>query len=97
MTKPIDARKPWRRIDQHRTHSNFPDYNSRLQAMAQRHGVPVASLKGLIEEAFGTADAPPAEPQANLALLKLAKMRVGPCEINWLFQYHIVPEDSVCP
>jgi hypothetical protein len=92
--KKIEIRKPWRRIDQRRQKplTFFDSYHSRLYALAYRHGVPPASLKGLLEDAFGRPDAPPVEPQADIALKKLAKMNVGPCELNWLFQYHIVPE-----
>jgi hypothetical protein len=94
MTPPILARKPWRRKEKHQHRTFFPTYNSRLTALAHRHGVPVASLKGLVEDAFGKCDTPPAEQEAQSALMKLAKMKIGACEINWLFQYHIVTEEQ---
>lgn len=70
----------------------FGSYQSRLNALARRHGVPAASLKGMVEDAFGKADAPPDEEIAKVATMKLARLGIGPCELNWLFQYHIVPE-----
>lgn len=91
--KPIEFRKPWRRKDkrQQRPLTYFDSYHARLCALAYRHDIRPASLKALIEDAFGKCDTPPAEQEAKLALMKLAKMHIGPCEINWLFQYHIVP------
>jgi hypothetical protein len=92
--KSIDFRKPWRRTDkrQRTPLTYFASYHSRLYALAHRHGIPPSSFKALIEDAFGTCDTPPIELQAKQALMKLAKMKIGPCEINWLFQYHIVKE-----
>jgi hypothetical protein len=87
------SKKDWRASGSHPwPQTYFATYHSRLHALAERHGVPVAAFKALIEDAFGKCDTPPAEQESKQALLKLAKMRVGPCEINWLFQYHIVRE-----
>ena len=92
QVKRIEIRKPWRRKErQQRTY--FADYGSRLRALAGRHGVPLASLKALVEDAFGKCDTPPAEREAVHAKIKLARLKIGPCELNWLFQYHIVPEN----
>jgi hypothetical protein len=70
----------------------FNSYNARLAALSERHGVPVAHFKLLIERAFGTPQFKPNEEEAREALWQLAKMGCGPCELNWLFQYHIVIE-----
>ena len=68
----------------------FDSYESRLQGLAVKHDLELAVLKALIEDAFGKCDTPPAELEAKLALMKLAKLKIGPCQINWLFQYHIL-------
>ncbi|SRR6266550_162795 len=68
----------------------FSTYESRLQALAVRHNLEPAILKALVEDAFGTCDTPPAEQEAKLALMKLAKLKIGPCSVNWLFQVHIL-------
>ncbi len=68
----------------------FDTYESRLRALAVRHHLEPAYLKGLVEDAFGTCDTPPAEQESKLALMKLAKLKIGPCEVNWLFQVHIL-------
>jgi hypothetical protein len=95
--KAIEVRRPWRRAKRpaSRSQTLFPDYLSRLNALAERHEVKPATLKDLIEDAFGTCDNPPAEQEAKHAMMKLARMRVGPCEINWLFQYHIQAEPEI--
>ncbi len=68
----------------------FGTYESRLQALAIRHNLEPAYLKALVEDAFGTCDTPPAEQESKLALMKLAKLKIGPCSVNWLFQVHIL-------
>jgi hypothetical protein len=89
--KPIEVRKPWRRRHPLPL-TEFPTYTARLHALAGRHGVPPASLKALVEDAFGRCDSAPTELESKQALMKLAKLKVGPSEINWLFQYHVLPE-----
>ena len=68
----------------------FGTYESRLQALATRHDLEPAYLKALVEDAFGTCHTPPAEQESKLALMKLAKLKIGPCSVNWLFQVHIL-------
>lgn len=94
--RPIEARKPWRSTMRPRS-TYFPTYAARLHALARRHGVPAAALKTLVEQALGTPDAPPVEWESKLASAKLAKMKVGPDEINWLFQYHVAQEGDGKP
>ena len=43
----------------------FGNYESRLQALAMRHNLGPAVLKGLVEDAFGKCDTPPAEQEAK--------------------------------
>jgi hypothetical protein len=43
----------------------FANYESRLQALAMRQNLESAVLKGLVEDAFGKCDTPPAEQEAN--------------------------------
>jgi len=43
----------------------FGNYESRLQALAMRHNPDPAVLKGLVEDAVGKCDTPPAEQEAK--------------------------------
>ncbi len=68
-------------------------YEARLHLLAESHGLQPAELKRIIEDAFGTPDAPPSQRKSRKAKLRLAQLKVGPCELNLLFQYHIVKGD----
>ncbi len=44
----------------------FGNYEPRLQALAMRHNLePAVLIKGLVEDAFGKCDTPPAEQEAK--------------------------------
>ena len=43
----------------------FGNYASRLQALTMLHNLEPAVLKGLVEDAFGKCDTPPAEQEAK--------------------------------
>jgi hypothetical protein len=68
----------------------FDSYTSRLRALAVERNMEPTALKALIEAAFGKADAPPREQETRIAMMKLAKLKVGPCELRWLLEYDIV-------
>jgi len=70
----------------------FSTYETRLGTLAERHNVQPATLKALIEDAYGKCDTPPAEHESRRAMMKLAQLKFGPTEINWLFGYHIERE-----
>lgn len=90
------TRKVWRHpIGRQKPNTYFDNYSSRLAALAERHNVPLAAFKALIEDAFGKCDCRPAEGEAKIALLKLAKMKVGPCELNFLFGYHVIKDSDL--
>jgi hypothetical protein len=73
----------------HQPYTYFDSYQCRLRALAHSHSVDPVNLKALIEDAFGKCDSPPAEQESRQAMMKLAKLKIGPKDINWLFQYHI--------
>jgi len=78
------------RLNSPKPHTYFEGYETRLRTLAEQHDMTTEAFRILIEKAFGTSDKPPVEEESDEALRLLAKLRIGPCKINWLFQYHVV-------
>jgi len=71
----------------------FASYRFRLRALATTHDMKPEALKSLIDIALCRCD-PPTESESLYALLKLAQLKIGLPEINFLFQYSALQEET---